>query len=209
MEQPKIISFKKEYLIEDFNLTFPLSEMVINHIGNSVPKYNRVWNYSNKLLMCISDTFIGDKENNIEPRTDYTWVMFKKDFDNNSYIFLYFSDTYEDVVEKTHEVFNPPLPKIKCNDKDIALEMIQNNIMSCLKKAEPISKTLKKSACTYIYYVKNEWRCFYPTPNMLIEFHNKENSSTPNQKYLDFLSSDEFADIRNVWNKEPAVSPGA
>lgn len=199
---------KNEYSKEEFENTFPLTSTFINHLGYIVPKYNRVWNYSNKILLRISEFHEKNEETNIEAHTTYTYAMFMKNLDNFSCKLLYVSNTAEETIEKTKEIFNPPSPKIIYNEKDIALEMIQNNILSCLKKPEPISKTLKKSACSYIYYSGTQWRCFYPTTDMLVEFHNKENNLAPNKKYIDFLSSDEFKEIRNIWDQEPTVNPG-
>ena len=61
-----------QYTLEEFNTAFPLGEMVTHTNGNSVPRYNRVWNLSNKVMMCIVVPHDRDEDKDIDA---YTHVL--------------------------------------------------------------------------------------------------------------------------------------
>jgi hypothetical protein len=239
-----MITLKSNYSFEDFETAFPRGELITNTIGNTVPRYNRFWDYNNKVLMCIPVIHPRDEEKDIETYTSYVWVMFMKRPELGLYWTLYSASSSEEVIKVTDHNFNPPVPVAKYNSVDVALDMIEVNIQAVLKETDyetnkailiqllgskraksdpkrmeeiqdsldnlkqiPIKDVLKKSACSYIYYSNNSWHAFYPSTTMLISFHKRANTEI-NQKYLDFLSSQEFKDIRAAWDEVNTITPG-
>jgi len=242
-----MLQIKTHYNFQDFEAAFPRGELITNTLGNIVPRYNRLWDYSNKVLMCIPVVHPRDEEKDIEAYTSYVWTMFMKRPELGLYWTLYSAATKEEVIKTTEHNFNPPLVSATANDnksREFAFEMIENNIQTALKETDyeatkanliqlleskraksdpkrmkelqesldnlkkiPMKDVLKKSACSYIHYANNSWHAFYPSVNMLVSFHKKENTEI-DQKYLDFLLSQEFEDIRQEWDKVNSITPG-
>lgn len=235
-----MVQLNSHYSLDEFEVAFPMGEMITNHIGLSVPRYCRVWHLSDKVMMRISEPRERDEEK--DAFTNYVWIMFMKKPELNCYWTLYSSGTSEDVIKCTKHRFNPSSLKPIINQKDSVLDIVEVNIMSALKetdfeairaaliklldskkaKANPdkrkeiqdkidnlqpvhISEVLNKSSCSYIYYSGTSWHAYYPDTITLADFH-KRTSTVPNQKYLDFLASDEFTSLRNSWNE--LIIPG-
>jgi len=125
-----------QYTLEEFNTAFPLGEMVTHTNGNSVPRYNRVWSYSNKVMMCIVDPRERDEDRDIDAYTQLIWVMFMWRPELNLYWNLYSAGTSEDVIKCSEHHFNPPIPVSKVNAKDSALDLIEVNVMAALKETD-------------------------------------------------------------------------
>jgi len=109
--------------------------------------------------------------------------------------------------ETDFEAKKAELVKLLDSKKAKANPVKRKEIQDKIDNLQPvhISEVLNKSSCSYIYYSGTTWRAYYPDQTTLIQFH-KKTSTEPNQKYLDFLSSDEFNNLRNSWNE--LIIPG-
>ena len=125
-----------QYTFEDFNAAFPTGEMVTHTNGNSIPRYNRVWSYSNKVLMCISEPRERDDDKEIDAYTQLIWVMFMRRPELNLYWNLYSADTSEDVIKCSERHFTPPIPAVTVSAKDSALDLIEVNVVAALKETD-------------------------------------------------------------------------
>ena len=125
-----------QYTLEEFNTAFPLGEMVTHTNGNSVPRYNRVWSLSNKVMMCIVDPRERDDDKDLDAYTQLIWVMFMWRPELNLYWNLYSAGTSEDVIKCSEHHFNPPIPVSKVNAKGSALDLIEVNVMAALKETD-------------------------------------------------------------------------
>jgi hypothetical protein len=122
------------YTFDEFEKAFPLAEMITHTNGNSIIRFNRIWSYNNKVLMCISEPHERDVEKDIDAHTKHIWVMFMKQPELGNYWNLYSSGTSEDVIKCTEHHFNPPIPVSTINPKDAALDLIEVNIRAALEE---------------------------------------------------------------------------
>lgn len=172
--------------------TLFFNKVVVNPITTqNNPKYNTIWNYSNRLLL-----------QTIEENQVFYLAFLNKDY---QYMLIAFGNDFDLVIQKAKEIWNPKIEYKSIDTKSAALDMIEDTIMSILKRNK--IETLKKSHCSYIYFGSdNKWHAYYPTNEVLIEFHKNKNPQS--QQYIDFINSEQFATIRKQWDMEPCVIPG-
>lgn len=186
----------------EFDNLFPYGEMINVVSGNKVPRFYRLWNYSNRILMDILDTRRDNQSNVIEVL--HCWVSFNM-IDDEHVEYITHSNDRSEVIAKSLNVWNPPLPQIIVDNQEIALDMIENNILAVMKRNK--LSELKKSSCAYIFFNEGSWHAYYPEVSVLSEFHKKQ--AEQNIQYLEFLNSQEFAEMREKWDLvSPDIIPG-
>lgn len=173
----------------------------------NIPKYQKIWNYSNKILMVIStvEHCYSESSKSYSTYTQQTYHSFIKD--NDGFIKFITSNTDVDrVLNVSKDVWDPPQVSKTTNRKELALEMIEDIILGALKNNK--TKDLKKSSLSYIYYGSDgAWHAYYPDNQTLIAFHLLRNESA-NKSYIDFLYSEELKSLREEWNKTEGIIPG-
>jgi len=179
----------------EFDNLFSYGTMINVPSGSRVPRFYRLWDYSNRILMdilCVNNEL------------QHCWVSFNK-IDDEHIEYITHSNDKNEVINKSMDVWVPPLPQIIVDRQEIALDMIENNILAVMKRNK--LSELKKSSCAYIFYNEGSWHAYYPEVSVLSEFHKKQVEQ--NAQYLEFLNSQEFAEMREKWDSvSPDIIPG-
>ena len=172
---------------------FPNTYFLHPQSNLNVPVNSILWNYSNKLLI---------RTINIEDGVCTYYAFLKKD---ENYTLIFIGNDYHNVVEEAKKFWDPKPVMKSINRQEMALEMIEDTIISLLNRDK--INDMKKSHFSYIYYGSDQkWHAYYPTNEVLMNFHMSRPQQ--NQKYIDFINSERFATIRKQWDLVQVVVPG-
>jgi hypothetical protein len=154
-----------------------------------VGDFRVVWNYDNRLVV-EQKSLIG------------RWLFYKLETD--VFCLCVTSDTFESGLSNMRDIWNPRVPETVYNTKEMLLEQVDSLVSSVVKKNK--QNTLTKYDFCAVYFA-DRWRAYYPTVQQLIEYHTKVNTEeTVNKSYLDFLTSQDFKNIRALWDNEPNIT---
>lgn len=187
--QQKII-----YSFEEIQKLYPTDEYITHPKTNIlVPKHNYIWKYSNRLLIQSINSHTGS--------CNYHSYIMK----DNMCEKIGSSHSYKEIAKFSEDFWNPK-PEYKTIDrKQLALEMIEDTIVSFVTKNKV--DQLKKKHCCYIHVgADKQWHAYYPDVKVLLDFHLTQGNIK--QQYVDFLNSNEFLEIRNLWDKSEVVDIG-
>lgn len=205
--------FNNHYTHEEFMNEFPTNENVsflVDRHKDYCPKllvikqkYERIWNYSNRILMRIIDV----NPDTLEPTM--LLVTFLTELEKNipvGYQFITTGTDYQKIAEDSMSIWRPEPKLPKVSRLDMALEHIQNNVMSLVKKNK--TENASSSDFAFIYYGGTRWHAFCPPIEQLVEFHTRTSGEKFNQAYIDFLLSEELQNKKKVWDESGIIVPG-